>query len=330
MDRRHALKTLGAATAASALPISSLMELSPTSPNRFDAVVVGGGPAGLNAALVLGRSRRRTLLAYAGPTRNAPAEAAHYVFTRDGTPPEDLVRIGLAQLEPYGVEVRNERVTDASALGRGFALTLSDGRRVEARRVVLATGVEDVLPDVEGMRELWGGGVFHCPYCHGWEVRDRPLAAYGKGDLGIALVTLLLGWTRDVLLFTDGPAGLSDTQRAQLARHGVPVREEPVERLVGEGRHLRSVVLVGGETVPRGGMLIRPPQRLRSDLAHRLGCPLREDGRVEADEFGRTPVEGVFVAGDAGPGMQTVGAAAAGGATVAGLLNHGLLEEEFA
>ncbi|MCU0626577.1 MAG: NAD(P)/FAD-dependent oxidoreductase [Gemmatimonadaceae bacterium] len=306
------------------------MELSNTSPTTFDAVVVGGGPAGLSAALVLGRARRRTLLAHAGPMRNAPADAAHYVFTRDGTPPKDLLQIGLAQLEPYGVVVENKIVTDAAAIGHSFVLTLGNGRRVESRRVVLAIGVEDILPDVEGMRELWGGGVFHCPYCHGWEVRNRPLAAYGKGDLGLALVTLLLGWTRDVVLFTDGPAGLSDSQRAQLARHGVPVREERIERLVGDGRHLREVILSGGETIARGGMLIRPPQRLRSDLAHRLGCPLREDGRVEADEFGKTPIAGVFVAGDAGPGMQSVGAAAASGATAAAFLNHGLLEEEFA
>lgn len=297
---------------------------------RFDVVVVGGGAAGLNAALVLGRARRRTLLAHAGPTRNAPAEAAHYLFTRDGTPPADLVRIGLSQLERYGVEVRNELVTDIVATGGGFRVSFGGDRQVEARRILLATGVEDILPEVEGLREMWGAGVFHCPYCHGWEVRDQPLGVYGRGEVAVALVTLLLGWTRDLVLFTDGPAELDAAHRERLARNGVVIREERVERLLGEGRHLRSVVLAGGEAVPRNGLLIRPPQRLRSDLAQRLGCPLREDGRIEADAMGHTPIAGVFVAGDAGPAMQTVVAAASSGATAAIVLNNELLEEELA
>ena len=296
----------------------------------FDAVVIGGGAAGLSAALSLGRACRRTLLASAGPPRNAPAEAAHNVFTRDGTPPAELVRLGLAQLEPYGIEVRSEAVVDARAhAGRGFTLTFEGGDTVDARRLVLATGVEDVLPGLPGLAALWGHTVFHCPYCHGWEVRDRPLAVFGRGADAVHMVTLMRGWTRDLVLFTDGPAGLDEPQRAAMARHGVTVHEEAVERLEGHGDRLEAVVLAGGGRVERAGMLLRPPQRLRSDLAHRLGCPLSDDGRVVADAFGRTPVPGVFVAGDAGPNMQSVMVAAATGSMAAAMLNHELLEEEF-
>ena len=329
MDRRHAVKALGAAVAAAALPVRIETKPMNAPSELFDAVVVGGGPAGLSAALVLGRSRRRVFVAHAGPTRNAPADAAHGVFTRDGTPPADLLRIGREQLAPYGVVVQDERVTDAIRAGNGFAVTLGSGAQVEARKLVLATGVRDLLPDVPGFRELWGSGVFHCPYCHGWEVAGRPLALYGRGESGVDLARLLLGWSQDLVLFTDGPAELSDEQRAHLARKGVVVREERVARLVGSGGHLEAVALRTGEAVARGGLFFRPAQELRSDLPHRLGCPLTVDGRVQANEFGQSEVPGVYVAGDTGPNVQQVISAAASGARAAIFLNHELLAEEF-
>ena len=303
-----------------------------SSPPLFDAVVVGGGPAGLSAALALGRSRRRVLVAAAGPTRNAPAGAAHNVFTRDGTPPAELVRIGREQLAPYDVTVREEWATDAERTGDGLAVTFEDGGRVEARGVVLATGVRDVLPDVPGFAELWGRGVFHCPYCHGWEVAGRPLAVYAGGtspEITLHLVRLIRGWSDDVVLFTDGPCGLSADDRARVERNGVAVREERVERLVGTDGDLEAVVLVGGEAVGRGGLILSPAQELRSDLPHRLGCPVSADGRVEAEPGGRTEVPGVFVAGDVGPGMQSVASAMASGAVAGAMLNHDFLEQEF-
>lgn len=302
-----------------------------TSDSRpFDAVVVGGGPAGLSAALALGRARRRVLLAADGPTRNARAKASHNVFTRDGTPPEELVRIGRAQLAPYDVTVRGERAADAEWMGSGFAVTFAGGGRADARGIVLATGVRDVLPDVPGFDDLWGTGVFHCPYCHGWEVAGRPLAIYAKGETALHLAQLIRGWTDDLVLFTDGPSGLSPDDRARIERNRIVVREEPVERLVGSDGGLESVVLEDGEVVPRAGLFLFPKQELSSDLARRLGCPISEDGRIEAGVAGRTPVPGVFVAGDAGPGQQSVVSAMASGMLAGAMLNRDLLEEEFA
>ena len=298
----------------------------------FDAIIIGGGPAGLSAALSLGRSRRRVLVATAGPTRNAPADAAHNVFTRDGTPPAELVRIGREQLLPYDVIVREESAADAERTDDGFAVTFAGGDRVVSRGVVLATGVRDVLPDVPGLAELWGRGVFHCPYCHGWEVAGRPLAVYAQGldrERTLHLCRLIRGWSDEVVLFTDGPADLSAEDRARVERSGIAVREERIERLVGSDGDLEAVVLEGGEAVARGGLLVSPNQELRSDLPHRLGCPLTADGRVEARLGGRTAVPGVFVAGDIGPGMQSVVSAMASGALAGAMLNHDLLEEEF-
>ena len=278
----------------------------------FDAVVVGGGPAGLSAALTLGRARRRVLVASHGPTRNAPAEAAHGVFTRDGTPPADLVRIGREQLAPYAVTVQDEPVTSITPEPLGFTLEVG-GERVRARTVVLATGLRDVLPDVPGMAELWGTGVFHCPFCHGWEARGQPLALYGRGAAALHLATLLRSWSRDLVLFTDGLAELDEDARAQIERRGVRIREERVERLDGRGGRLEAVVLRGGERVPRAGLFLGPAQEQRSDLAVRLGCARLDDGRIAADAFGRTSVPGVYVAGDMSPAMPQVAAAAASG-----------------
>ena len=295
----------------------------------FDAIVIGGGPAGLSAALALGRSRRRVLLAADGPTRNASTHAAQNVFTRDGTPPDELVRIGRAQLEPYDVTFRNERAVDAEKTDTGVAVTFEDGDRFEARGLILATGVRDVLPDVPGFDELWGTGVFHCPYCHGWEVAGQPLALYNRDASALDLARLIRGWSDDLILFTDGGEGLSDEDRAQIERNGITVRDERVERLQGKDGMLEAVVLRGGEAIPRAGLFVWPDQEQRSDLAMRLGCALTDEGRVEADEYGRTHVAGVFVAGDAGPNPQAVAPAAASGTTAGAMLNHDLLEHEF-
>lgn len=303
-----------------------------TAHSHFDAIVVGGGPAGLSAALSLGRSRRRVLLAADGPTRNAPASAAHNVFTRDGTPPAELVRIGREQLVPYDVTIREERAVDSERIDGGFAVTFKGGDRVETRGIVVATGVRDVLPEVPGLSELWGSGVFHCPYCLGWEVAGRPLAVYAR-DLDAArtlhLCLLIRGWSDDIILFTDGPADLSPDDLARVERNGVVVRQERIERVLGTDGQLESVVLEGGVVIPRGGMIISPKQEHRSDLPQRLGCSLTADGRIEAEPGGRTAVPGVFVAGDIAPGMQSVAAAMAGGTLAGAMLNHHLLEEEF-
>lgn len=296
--------------------------------DAFDAAIIGGGPAGLSAALALGRATCRVLVLADGPPRNAPAEAAHNVFTRDGTPPAELLRIGLAQLEPYDVTVRREWVRDVARHDDTFALTLTGGATFRARGLVLACGVRDVLPHKPGFQELWGRGVYHCPYCHGWEVAGQPLGVYGKGEIALHLARLLRGWTSDLVLFTDGPAELGDEERARIVANGIVIREEPVARLTGDGP-LTGVVLEGGETVPRTGLFIKPKLELRSDLPHRLGCQLNEQGRVEADKLGRTNVPGVYVAGDAGPNAESVIVAAATGAMAGAALNLELLQQEF-
>lgn len=300
----------------------------PIGPDTFDAVIIGGGSAGLSAALALGRATRRVLVATCGSTRNAPAHAAHNIFTRDGTAPADLVAVGREQLRPYDVTIRDECAEEVRADGSHYVVTFSSDHDVRARGLVLASGVRDILPDIPGFAELWGSGVFHCPYCHGWEVAGRPLGIYARADAALHLSKLLLVWTRDLMLFTDGDVDLDGEDIDRLLKNGIVICQERVARLDGDAG-LKAVVLASGEVIPRAGLFMSPKQELRSDLHTTLGCAVTTQGRVAADVLGRTNVPRVFVAGDAGPWQQSVVSAAASGMLAGAGLNHDLASDDF-
>lgn len=296
----------------------------------FDVVVVGAGTAGLSSALVLGRARRRTLVLDSGRPRNAPSPAAHGVFTRDGTPPAELLSIGRGQLAPYhSVELREGVVTGARAADGGFEVRLADGDSIPTRKLLLAHGVTDLLPPIEGVEELWGTGVLHCPFCHGWEVRDEPLALHGRGSAAVDFAGLLRNWSPDLVLCTDGPGELTEDDRARLDRMGVGLREEPIARLVGSDGELRRIVFADGAELPRRALFVRPAQRLSSDLSELLGCEHTELGHIRVDQFGETSVPGVFAVGDAATPMQQVIRAAAMGSAAASRITHLLVAEDF-
>jgi thioredoxin reductase len=302
----------------------------------YDVVVVGAGTAGLSAALVLGRSRRRVLVLDGGEPRNAPAAASHGFFTRDGVHPGELLRIGREQLAPYpSVEYRAVGATGAAGSDGSFEVALEDGSSVGARKLVLASGVLDELPERPGFRELWGRGVYGCPYCHGWEVRDRPLAVLAPAGGILERVALIRNWSRDLVALTDGTSGLDEEGRARLGALGVPLREERVSRLVGDpvGGGLSRVVFEDGPELEREGVFYAPPVRQRSPIAESLGCEVVEAGPariVKNDPATReTTVPGVYVAGDAGSApAQSVILAAASGANAAYFANHALASED--
>jgi thioredoxin reductase len=296
----------------------------------LDVVVAGGGAAGLSAALVLGRARRRTLIVDDGHPRNAPSPAAHSVFTRDGTPPAELLETARAQLAPYdSVVFRPGRIVTAGREHGGVAVVLADGSVHRTRRLLLAIGVRDELPPIEGLAALWGRGVLHCPYCHGWEVRDAPLAVLAAGTTAMQLVSLILQWSRDVVLCTSGPAGLTPEEREALARHGVRVVETPVTRLEGT-RTLERIVFADGSAEPRAAMFLRPAQAPAGDLFRQLGCELTETGFITIGPDHQTSVPGVYAAGDATTPLQQVVVAAASGAAAAMAMNRALADEDFA
>ncbi len=296
------------------------------SPERYDTVIVGGSNAGLSAALMLGRGRRRVLVCDTGVPTNAPAHEAHGFFTRDGTPPSELVRIGREQLRPYDVELRHVAVTGATSDDAGFVVTLADGTTVQTRTVLLATGVAQVFPAIEGIAERWGESVNQCPYCHGWEVRDQPLAVYATGDHGFQYALMIANWSRDIVALTDGPAAFTDAQWATLKAREIAVHEGRIARLEGPGRTLTEIVFADGSRLPRHALFLAPGKRQHSDLAAQLGCAHTLDGSVQVNAFGLTSVPGVYAAGDMTHIMiQSLPVAVAEGATAGAMLNNTLI-----
>lgn len=301
----------------------------------WDVAVVGGGPAGLNAALVLGRCRRKVVLFDDGKPRNAASPALHGFLGHDGIAPQRLRALARQQLAPYAsVVVEDARVVDAAAIPAGFAVTSADGRRFQARKLLLAAGVVDALPEVPGCRELYGKSVFHCPYCDGWEMRDRPLAVYGRGDdkgAGLALEMTL--WSSDVVLCSDGPDELSPAARERLRRSAIPVREEKIVRLDAlEHAAYQAPFDIVFESAPalrREGLFFNTGRRQSSDLAARLGCPMYESAGCEVDKLTQaSEVPGLYIAGDASRDVLQAVVAAAEGAQAAIAINTALLKED--
>ena len=290
-----------------------------------DVAIIGGGAAGLSAALVLGRARRRVVVIDAGTPRNAPAAHMQGFLSRDGMPPADLLRAARDEVRRYGVEIVDDRVVDATA---GFALRLGGGRTLQARHVLLATGAADELPDVAGARERWGRDLLHCPYCHGWEVRDRPLGVLGTGPGSVDHAQLLRQWTDDVILFTHTQA-VTEHERASLDVRGIAVVEGRVERLVVTDDRLRAVQLADGRTVPRAALFIRPALTAHPHgPAAALGCELVAGGLVRIDAEGRTSVAGVWAAGNAANPRAQVITAAGEGSAVAIAINTELVADD--
>jgi thioredoxin reductase len=295
----------------------------------FEAVIIGGGPAGLSAALVLGRCRRRVLLCDSGEYRNAPSHGLHAYLTRDGIVPADLRRLGREEIARYGVETRDGKVDDVGREPEHFTVTL-DGDRLQSRTLLIATGVVDRVPRIDGIDDLYGRSVFHCPYCDGWETRDEPLAAYGNGGKGVKLALSLLRWSRDVVLCTDGPARLRAPERARLARHGVAVHEGRVARLEGDDGALHRIVFHDAEPMDRRFMFFKTGHDQRSDLAARLGCEYDDKGAVKTNSLKGTAMEGLYVLGDASQDMQLAIVAAAEGVKAGFAANEYLHHRETA
>lgn len=295
----------------------------------YDVIIVGAGPAGLSAALMLGRCRRRVLVIDSGQPRNAAARAMHGFLSRDGIPPLEFLALAREQIRPYDtVEIRDGCVTTAECREGTFHVGLEDGAEYAARKLLIATGVVDNLPEIPGFRELYGVSVFHCPYCDGWEVRDRPIAIYGRGARGLGLSLELTAWSRDLVLCTDGPTDLGADDLARLERNGIRVRDDRVVRLEG-GAGLERVVFATGEPIARQALFFTTGQRPQSRLAHSLGCEINEKGTVRTGKYETTHLKGLYVAGDASRAVQWVVVAAAEGAEAAFDINTALLKEEL-
>jgi thioredoxin reductase len=301
---------------------------------NWECIVVGGGAAGLSAALVLGRARRRTLVVDAGEQSNRAAHGIGGLLGQDGRPPDDFYAAGREELATYPtVELRAGEVIGAQRVDDGIVLELASGESESARRVLLATGMEYRWPDLPGIEERWGGSVFHCPFCHGWEVRDSALGVLDRGEGGVRRALLLRAWSEDVTLYSDGPAELAADEAELLRAAGVEVDERPVARLRGPGEELSAIVFEDGSERDCGGLLVPVTLHQRSPLGEQLGAelaskaPLVADA-VQVDEGFHSSVAGVSAAGDTSGQMQSVANAIAGGSTAAAMIVHDLMTEE--
>ncbi|MEU8119759.1 NAD(P)/FAD-dependent oxidoreductase [Spirillospora sp. NPDC049024] len=291
----------------------------------YDVVVVGGGAAGLNAALVLARARRRVAVVDAGEPRNAPAAHMQGFLSRDGMPPDALLEAGRAEIAGYGAALINARV---DRVDPGFTVRLVGGAALGARRLVVATGLRDELPDVPGVAGRWGKDVLHCPYCHGYEVRDEPVGVLGTSPGAVHQALLLRQWSDDVVLFAH-TLELSGEDHERLTARGVRVVDGEIKRVVAEDDRLSGVELADGRTVRRRAVFLFPRMVPNDALLTGLGCAT-EDGRVVTDRTGRTTVPGVWAVGNvADPRAQVVTAAGAGSAAAIAV-NTDLLDEDIA
>ena len=293
---------------------------------NYDAVIVGGGPAGLAAALTLGRARKRVVLCDAGPRRNAAAVHVQNFVTRDGTPPAEFRRIAREQLQRYpNVEIRDV-LADAITGERGaFDVRLgADG--VRARRVLLCTGMVDELPAIDGFRELWGTSIFACPYCHGWEVQDRRFGMLATEPEMLTFAIFLRGWSRAVTVLTNGTLAIPSDVRAALKTAEVRIEERPIARLRADGAHLAGVEFAEGDPVDLEVLFAHPVQR-QVDIVRALNLALDDKGFVRVDDMRETSVPGIYVAGDLITPAQSAVLAAAAGMFAAAALNRALTIE---
>jgi thioredoxin reductase len=297
-----------------------------------DCAIIGGGPAGLNAALVLGRARRSVLVFDDNRPRNAVTQESHGFVTRDGVEPREFRRLGRQDISKYpSVAIRDVRITDVKNQESGFELATDDGTVVQASTIILATGLREALPAVPGLHDYYGKSLFCCPYCDGWELREKPLVVIAEnGQAAFHMAKVVWNWSRDLLVCTNGRGVVSTEHQAILQRHGVQVVEDTITALVGKGGMLERVVFASHDESARRGGFVVPQLGQASDFGALLGCDMNAHGGIVTDDLGRTTVPGVYAAGDTSVAVpaQLVIAAAAGSRAAAGV-NTDLTDRAF-
>ncbi|MGO4545133.1 NAD(P)/FAD-dependent oxidoreductase [Paenibacillus sp. 2TAB23] len=295
-----------------------------------DVVIIGGGPAGLNAALVLGRARKNVVVIDEGRPRNRVTRETHGFLTRDGISPGEFRRIAKEQISVYpGVQFAEDSAVKVAGADGDFVVTTAQGTIYRTRKLLFAVGMKDLPVNVNGLAEVYGKSAFVCPYCDGWELRDQPLVLIVKGAKAMHLAKMLSGWTSQFTICTNGPDEWTNEEREELGRHNVPTYTSPIERIVSQEGMVEQVVLQDGTVIPCTGIFFAPKLAAGSDLPQSLGCEVTDEGTVVVDTFGKTNIAGVFSAGDAATQMYQAIAAAAMGSLAGAVINGELLTEAW-
>lgn len=294
----------------------------------LDCIIVGGGPAGLNAAVVLGRCRRKVIIFDSATYRNQYSHGMHNYLTRDDILPVDFLKISREEVDKYGVKMINRKVVNARKNSEGFFDVKDDNGKVyHSKKLLIATGLWDNVPEVPGFRELYGKSVHHCPYCDGWEVRDKELGVYARNKNGFELAISLKGWSNKVTYYADGKNKLKPIEVETLALNDIPIISYPIERLEAEDDRLKSVLFKNGDSRKCDAMFFVNGYQQQCDLVETFGCNMTKKGVVLTNRYQQTNIEGLYVAGDAAKDMHFVVVAAAEGAKAGVIINKELQKE---
>jgi thioredoxin reductase len=332
LSRRAFLQLSGRAIACLALPL----EFATINPNpmneirNYDVIIVGGSYSGLAAAMALGRALRRVLVIDSGLPCNRQTPHSHNFLTQDGNTPAAIAQLAKAQVSAYDtVEFLNDLAIQGTKTEHGFEVRTTSGNAFNAKKLIFATGIKDLMPDIDGFSECWGISVLHCPYCHGYERRNESTGILGNGETGFEMAKLLSNWTKDLTLFTNGKSTFSQVQLEMLERKNIQIEEREIERLEQKSGQIENIVFRDGSKREMKVIYTRVPFTQHCPIPMQLGCELLEDGYLQVNAFQKTDVHGVFACGDNVSRMRTVANAVAMGTTTGMMVNKELIEEYF-
>lgn len=295
----------------------------------YDAIIIGGSYAGLSAALALGRSLRNVLVIDSGKPCNRFTPHSHNFLTQDGQKPGEIALKGRHDVEQYKtVEFYEGFATSAVKEDQTFFVRTSLDNQLKARKLILATGLKDIMPGIEGFEQCWGKSVIHCPYCHGYEYAHESTAIIGNGDNGYHYAELISNWTKDLVIFTNGPSSFSDEQLLKINKHKIAIIESAIESIQHDNGQVKAVITIDGRTFPTKAIYNRPEQVQHSDIPHALGCELTEAGLIKIDESRKTNIPGVFACGD-NSSFRSVATAVYTGMLTGAMVNVELIKEDF-
>ncbi len=298
--------------------------------NIFDVIIIGGSYAGLSAAMALGRALRKVLIIDSGLPCNRYTPHSHNFITQDGEKPSSITAKAIIQVLKYDtIVLKNDLATTGKKINNGFIISTQKGDIFEAKKLIFATGVKDILPNLKGFEECWGTTIIHCPYCHGYEVRHQKTGILANGEIAFHYARLLRNWTKDLSIFTNGQSSLSEEQQKKLEKHGIPIIEKEIASFKHQNGHLEQVVFKDNSTVQIKAIYTRPHFEQHCRIPENLGCELTEQGHLKVNEFYQTTLPNVFACGDATTPMRSVANAVSTGSLVGAMLNHHMTEEEF-